>query len=101
MLKSVCLLGSLQLHRKGQRVKTHYCSCQFEVLLLKNVWLCGEPFIKCCLFLLGKESCGPPVLDSKIEESSDIPILEDTSSSPTDCPQLCWLVATDIENIEK
>ncbi|XP_069379756.1 regulator of G-protein signaling 7-binding protein A isoform X1 [Paralichthys olivaceus] len=65
MLKSVCLLGSLQLHRKG------------------------------------KESCGPPGVDSKIEESSDIPILEDTSSSPTDCPQLCWLVANDIENIEK
>ncbi|XP_030273507.1 regulator of G-protein signaling 7-binding protein A isoform X2 [Sparus aurata] len=65
MLKSVCLLGSLQLHRKG------------------------------------KDSCGPPGVDSKIEEGSDIPILEDTSSSPTDCPQLCWLVATDIENIEK
>ncbi|CAI5649992.1 regulator of G-protein signaling 7-binding protein A [Oreochromis niloticus] len=65
MLKSVCLLGSLQLHRKG------------------------------------KDSCGPPGLDGKTEESSDIPILEDTSSSPTDCPQLCWLVATDIENIEK
>ncbi|KAF0034000.1 hypothetical protein F2P81_014066 [Scophthalmus maximus] len=65
MLKSVCLLGSLQLHRKG------------------------------------KDFCGPPGVDSKIEESSDIPILEDTSSSPTDCPQLCWLVATDIENIER
>ncbi|XP_040011648.1 regulator of G-protein signaling 7-binding protein A isoform X2 [Xiphias gladius] len=65
MLKSVCLLGSLQLHRKG------------------------------------KDSCGPPGVDSKTEDSSDIPILEDTSSSPTDCPQLCWLVATDIENIEK
>lgn len=49
----------------------------------------------------GKDSCGPPGVDTKIEESSDIPILEDTSSSPTDCPQLCWLVATDIENIEK
>ncbi|XP_060928278.1 regulator of G-protein signaling 7-binding protein A isoform X3 [Limanda limanda] len=65
MLKSVCLLGSLQLHRKG------------------------------------KESCGLPGVDSKIEESSDIPILEDTSSSPTDCPQLYWLVANDIENIER
>lgn len=48
----------------------------------------------------GKDLCGPPGVDSKIEDS-DIPILEDTSSSPTDCPQLCWLVATDIENIEK
>lgn len=55
----------------------------------------------CSPCALGKDSCGPPGVDSKIEESSDIPILEDTSSSPTDCPQLCWLVATDIENIEK
>nr|XP_057927741.1 regulator of G-protein signaling 7-binding protein A [Doryrhamphus excisus] len=66
MLKSFCLLGSLQLHRKG------------------------------------KDICSPSrVLDRKAEESSDIPILEDTSSSPTEVPQLCWLVATDIENIEK
>ncbi|XP_055017800.1 regulator of G-protein signaling 7-binding protein A isoform X2 [Boleophthalmus pectinirostris] len=65
MLKSVCLLGSLQLHRKG------------------------------------KEPCGPIALDTRLDESSDIPILEDTSSSPTDCPQLCWLLATDIDNIEK
>lgn len=49
----------------------------------------------------GKDYCGPPGVDSKMEDSSDIPILEDTSSSHTDCPQLCWLVATDIENIEK
>uniref|UniRef100_A0A3Q4ACE8 Uncharacterized protein n=1 Tax=Mola mola TaxID=94237 RepID=A0A3Q4ACE8_MOLML len=65
MLKSVCLLGAMQLHRKG------------------------------------KDSCGPSGVDCKTEDSSDIPILEDTSSSHTDCPQLCWLVAADIENIEK
>ncbi|XP_061880241.1 regulator of G-protein signaling 7-binding protein A [Entelurus aequoreus] len=66
MLKSVCLLSSLQLQRKG------------------------------------KETCSLSAVDRKAEESSDIPILqEDTSSSPTDCPQLYWLVATDIENIEK
>uniref|UniRef100_A0A3B4UG96 Regulator of G protein signaling 7 binding protein a n=1 Tax=Seriola dumerili TaxID=41447 RepID=A0A3B4UG96_SERDU len=65
MLKSVCLLGSLQLHRKGYYMKTPHWNYCFKL------------------------------------ESSDIPILEDTSSSPTDCPQLCWLVATDIENIEK
>ncbi|XP_055776270.1 regulator of G-protein signaling 7-binding protein A [Salvelinus fontinalis] len=67
MLKSVCLLGSLQLHRKGK----------------------------------GKDSCGPSRIDSKVDESSDIPILEDTSSSPMDCHQLCWLVATDIDNTER
>ncbi|XP_038868752.1 regulator of G-protein signaling 7-binding protein A-like isoform X2 [Salvelinus namaycush] len=64
MLKSVCLLGSLQLHRKG------------------------------------KDCCGPPRIDSKMDESSDIPILEDTSS-PMDCHQLCWLVTTDIDNTER
>ncbi|XP_038859038.1 regulator of G-protein signaling 7-binding protein A isoform X1 [Salvelinus namaycush] len=66
MLKSVCLLGSLQLHRKGREY-----------------------------------SCGPSRIDSKVDESSDIPILEDTSSSPMDCHQLCWLVATDIDNTER
>ncbi|XP_077378259.1 regulator of G-protein signaling 7-binding protein A isoform X2 [Festucalex cinctus] len=65
MLKSFCLLGSLQLHRKG------------------------------------KDPCSLPSVDRKAEESSDVPILEDTSSSPTDGPPLTWLVATDIENIEK
>ncbi|XP_052335099.1 regulator of G-protein signaling 7-binding protein A-like isoform X1 [Oncorhynchus keta] len=64
MLKSVCLLGSLQLHRKG------------------------------------KDCCGPPRIDGKVDESSDIPILEDTSS-PMDCHQLCWLVTTDIDNTER
>ncbi|KAL0979083.1 hypothetical protein UPYG_G00180290 [Umbra pygmaea] len=61
MLKSVCLLGSLQLHRKG------------------------------------KDSCGPPRIDNKTDETSDIPILEETSSSPVDC----WLIATDIDNTER
>lgn len=64
MLKSVCLLGSLQLQRKG------------------------------------KESSRSPRTDSRVEESSDIPILDDTSS-PGDRPPLCWLVATDIDNIER
>ncbi|XP_077565178.1 regulator of G-protein signaling 7-binding protein A-like [Stigmatopora nigra] len=65
MLKSCCLLSSLQLHRKGK-----------------------EPF-------------SLPSSDRKLEESSDVPILEDTSSSPTDGPALNWQVATDIEDIEK
>ncbi|MBN3318370.1 R7BP protein, partial [Atractosteus spatula] len=66
MLKSVCLLGSLQLHRKG------------------------------------KETCTvPKILDCKMEESSEIPILEDTSSSPVDYHQYSWQVSTDIENTER
>ncbi|XP_030644196.1 regulator of G-protein signaling 7-binding protein A isoform X2 [Chanos chanos] len=65
MLKSVCLLGSLQLHRKG------------------------------------KDTSGPARIESKMDESSDIPILEDTSSSPMDYPQSYLLVSTDIDNIER
>ncbi|XP_051644286.1 regulator of G-protein signaling 7-binding protein [Manacus candei] len=65
MLKSICLLGSLQFHRKG------------------------------------KEPCGPPkILDIKVEESSEVPILEDMSS-PTDVQQHLWQVSTDIENTER
>ncbi|KAF1673126.1 Regulator of G-protein signaling 7-binding protein, partial [Pygoscelis papua] len=66
MLKSICLLGSLQFHQKG------------------------------------KEPCAPPkILDTKVEESSEVPILEDTSSSPTDIQQHLWQVSTDIENTER
>uniref|UniRef100_A0A8C9F6G6 Regulator of G-protein signaling 7-binding protein n=1 Tax=Pavo cristatus TaxID=9049 RepID=A0A8C9F6G6_PAVCR len=66
MLKSICLLGSLQFHRKG------------------------------------KEPCAPPkILDTKVEESSEVPILEDTLSSPTDTQQHLWQVSTDIENTER
>uniref|UniRef100_A0A8D0E3Y1 Regulator of G protein signaling 7 binding protein n=1 Tax=Salvator merianae TaxID=96440 RepID=A0A8D0E3Y1_SALMN len=65
MLKSICLLGSLQLHRKGM------------------------------------ESCAAPKIIDKTEESSEVPILEDTSSSPTDIQQHLWQVSTDIENTER
>nr|XP_006117059.1 regulator of G-protein signaling 7-binding protein isoform X1 [Pelodiscus sinensis] len=66
MLKSICLLGSLQFHRKG------------------------------------KEPCATPkVIDSKMEENSEVPILEDTSSSPVDILQHSWQVSTDIENTER
>ncbi|NXO51759.1 R7BP protein, partial [Aramus guarauna] len=69
MLKSICLLGSLQFLRKG------------------------------------KEPCAPPkTLDTKVEEvkeSAEVPILEDTSLSPTDIQQHLWQVSTDIENTER
>ncbi|XP_015265705.1 PREDICTED: regulator of G-protein signaling 7-binding protein [Gekko japonicus] len=66
MLKSICLLGSLQLHRKGM------------------------------------ETCAAPKTgDSKVEESPEVPILEDTSSSPTDIQQHLLQVSTDIENTER
>ncbi|KAM9331520.1 regulator of G-protein signaling 7-binding protein [Gastrophryne carolinensis] len=64
MLKSMCLLGSLQHQRKG------------------------------------RENCvGPKIIDYKTDESSEVPILEDTSS-PIDVQQ-CWQVTTDIENTER
>ncbi|XP_038621696.1 regulator of G-protein signaling 7-binding protein [Tachyglossus aculeatus] len=67
MLKSICLLGSLQFHRKG------------------------------------KEAGGllPKSTDCKAEESSEVPILEDTSSSPVDLQYHSWQVSTDIENTER
>lgn len=53
-------------------------------------------------YFKGKEPCGPPkILDTKVEESSEVPILEDTSLSPTDIQQHLWQVSTDIENTER
>ncbi|XP_064422941.1 regulator of G-protein signaling 7-binding protein A isoform X2 [Latimeria chalumnae] len=66
MLKSVCLLGSLQLQQKGKE---------------SNV--------------ISK------IIDYKMEDNSEIPILEDTSSSPVEVQQHSWQVSTDIENIER
>uniref|UniRef100_A0A674AXB7 Complement component 6, duplicate 2 n=1 Tax=Salmo trutta TaxID=8032 RepID=A0A674AXB7_SALTR len=71
MLKSMCLLGVLQLHRKGAiPISTR------------------------------KDSYPEPRLDFKMDESSDVPILEEHSSSPVDYQHESWLVCTDIENIE-
>lgn len=42
-----------------------------------------------------------PRVDFRIDESSDVPILEERSSSPIDFLQDQWLVGTDIENIER
>ncbi len=45
---------------------------------------------------------GPePNMDYKVDESSDVPILEDRSSSPVDFPQESWVVCTGIENIKR
>uniref|UniRef100_A0A8C2X474 Regulator of G protein signaling 7 binding protein b n=1 Tax=Cyclopterus lumpus TaxID=8103 RepID=A0A8C2X474_CYCLU len=63
MLKSMCLLGVLQLHRK--------------------------------------RTDSEPRLDLRLDESSDVPILEDRSSSPIDFPHEQWLVGMDIQNIER
>ncbi|KAJ8347019.1 hypothetical protein SKAU_G00284200 [Synaphobranchus kaupii] len=64
MLKSICLLGSLQLHRKGR-------------------------------------SDAEPSVDCRVEDSSDVPILEDRWSPPMDCLHYSWLMCTDMENTQR
>ncbi|XP_028318544.1 regulator of G-protein signaling 7-binding protein B-like [Gouania willdenowi] len=64
MLKSMCLLGVLQLHRE-------------------------------------RSDSEPPRVDFRVDESSDIPILEERSSSPIDFHPEQWLVGTDIQNIKR
>ncbi|TKS84146.1 regulator of G-protein signaling 7-binding protein B-like isoform X1 [Larimichthys crocea] len=71
MLKSMCLLGVLQLHRKT------------------------------AISVLTKGTDSEPKVDFRMDESSDVPILEDRSSSPIDFLQEQWMVGTDIENIER
>ncbi|XP_067107261.1 regulator of G-protein signaling 7-binding protein B-like [Osmerus mordax] len=65
MLKSMCLLGVLQLHRKG------------------------------------KDFSPESRVDFKVDESSDAPMLDERSPSPSDCPPDAWLVDADIDNIER
>ncbi|KAA8584654.1 hypothetical protein FQN60_008439, partial [Etheostoma spectabile] len=80
MLKSMCLLGVLQLHKKN------VAAVSVSVLMS----------------LFGPEGTdSEPRLDLRIDESSDVPILEERSSSPIDFPQEQWLVGMDIQNIER
>ncbi|KAL7989009.1 hypothetical protein Chor_007928 [Crotalus horridus] len=52
--------------------------------------------------MAGTETCAAPKsLDSKLEESSEVPILEETSSSPVEIQQHLWQISTDIENTER
>lgn len=54
------------------------------------------------LSLFGPEGTdSEPKVDFRMDESSDVAILEDRSSSPIDFLQEQWLVGTDIENIER
>ncbi|KAG7251804.1 hypothetical protein CRUP_016295, partial [Coryphaenoides rupestris] len=48
-----------------------------------------------------KDTYADPRVDFKVDESSDVPILDDCSSSPLNYHQEPWLVGTDIENIER
>ena len=40
-------------------------------------------------------------MDFKVDESSDAPMLDERSPSPSDCPPDAWLVDADIDNIER
>ncbi|KAM7369337.1 hypothetical protein PAMP_013612 [Pampus punctatissimus] len=67
--------------------------------------VCGV-FVYHCSVLLSisldlKGTDSEPKVDFRVDESSDVPILEDRSSSPIDFPHEQWLVGTDIENIER
>ena len=50
---------------------------------------------------LGKDMYAEARVDFKVDESSDVPILDDSSSSPLFNHQDPWLVGTDIDNIER
>ncbi|XP_064209295.1 regulator of G-protein signaling 7-binding protein A [Anguilla rostrata] len=55
----------------------------------------------CRIDAAGKDLNPALRVDCRVDESSDIPILEDTSSSPVESLQYGWLVSTDIENTER
>ncbi|XP_075993071.1 regulator of G-protein signaling 7-binding protein B-like [Genypterus blacodes] len=63
MLKSICLLGVLQLHHKRTDLE--------------------------------------PKVDFRVDDGSDVPILEERSSSPMEFPQELRMVGADMENIER
>ncbi|XP_056288265.1 regulator of G-protein signaling 7-binding protein B-like isoform X4 [Pseudoliparis swirei] len=81
MLKSMCLLGVLQLHRRSTMSRAPLQTPRGRSLH-------------------GTDS-EPCRLDLRLDESSDVPILEDGSSSPMDFPQEQWPVGTDLQNIER
>ncbi|XP_072920620.1 regulator of G-protein signaling 7-binding protein A isoform X2 [Hemitrygon akajei] len=97
MLKSVCLLGSLQLLWKVKPFPKQLSKYRSFNNIWKS-WDCLDPPSKC-----KKDSLVvPKVIDSRKEESSQAPILEDTPSSPLqDLQPYSWHVSTDIENTER
>ncbi|XP_040977321.1 regulator of G-protein signaling 7-binding protein-like isoform X1 [Aquila chrysaetos chrysaetos] len=79
-------------------IQLQCCLEMYTTEMLKSIYLLGS----LQFHQKGKESCAPPkILDTKVDESSEVPILEDTSSSPTDIQQHLWQVSTDIENTER
>lgn len=54
-----------------------------------------------CVFFELEGTDSEPKVDFRMDESSDVPILEERSISPIDFLQEQWLVGTDIENIER
>ena len=55
----------------------------------------------CSMIFAGKNSSVLQRMESRVEDASDIPMLEDTSSSPVESSQAALLVVTDIDNSER
>ena len=53
------------------------------------------------MIFAGKNSSVLQRMESRVEDASDIPMLEDTSSSPVESSQAALLVVTDIDNSER
>ncbi|XP_074055721.1 regulator of G-protein signaling 7-binding protein isoform X2 [Macrotis lagotis] len=105
MLKSICLLGSLQFHRKG----AWSLSLFYPLLLghdlegMRARWKPNAGQVEqLAQSHTGKESvAGIKSPECKTEEGPEVPILEDTLSSPVDIQHHSWQVSTDIENTER
>ncbi|CAL8281142.1 unnamed protein product [Boreogadus saida] len=78
-------------------IQLQCCLEMFVTEMLKSFCLLGV--LK--LHRRGKDMYAEARLDFKVDESSDVPILDDSSSSPLFNHQDPWLVGTDIDNIER
>ncbi|KAK0133399.1 Complement component C6 [Merluccius polli] len=78
-------------------IQLQCCLEMFVTEMLKSLWLQGA----LQLHRRGKDTYAEPRVDFKVDESSDVPILDDSSSSPLNYHQEPWLVTTDMENIER
>lgn len=106
----MCIFSEHTLEAFLMMVFLKYCTSEFPFYYGKKVH-CFKDVVALIVFvaeaslllsLFGPEGTdSEPRLDFRVDESSDVPILEDRSSSPIDFPQEQWLVGMDIQNIER
>ncbi|KAK1787140.1 hypothetical protein P4O66_017508 [Electrophorus voltai] len=116
MLKSGCLLGSLQLHRRGGATGRRRGSRREVGLQYRGGGAAGgrwgyrtrqgcrtkeELQMRGRVTGAGKDATASSKMESQKEDSSAVPILEESCSSELDCCLAYSLVAADIENIER